>query len=109
MKALIAQNLTDEELTHYAELEPAAAAVLAERVSGGTFVSPEHAAAEKGADDQAAEAYGEGAAYAEEYESKLQRLTDAVEAVLPDLDHYAVTHGPGPDKRLAALRAVLDS
>jgi hypothetical protein len=34
-------------------------------------------------------------------------LLRALDACLPDLRHYASTHGPGPDVRLAALeRAV---
>ena len=36
-----------------------------------------------------------------------QELIDALEAVLPDLEHYVATHGPGPDKRLAAARAAI--
>ena len=38
---------------------------------------------------------------------RLQQLTDAIEPCLSDLQHYADTHGPGPDRRLAQLRAVL--
>ena len=34
-------------------------------------------------------------------------LLEALEAVLPDLEHYVATHGPGPDKRLAAARAAI--
>ena len=34
-------------------------------------------------------------------------LLDALEAVIPDLEHYVATHGPGPDKRLAAARAAI--
>ena len=34
-------------------------------------------------------------------------LIEALEAVLPDLEHYVATHGPGPDKRLAAARAAI--
>jgi len=34
-------------------------------------------------------------------------LVQAIEQCLPDLDHYASTHGPGPDDRLAHLRSVL--
>ena len=34
-------------------------------------------------------------------------LLDALEAVLPDLEHYVATHGPGPDKRLAIARAAI--
>ena len=34
-------------------------------------------------------------------------LIDALEAVLPDLEHYVATHGPGPDKRLAIARAAI--
>ena len=34
-------------------------------------------------------------------------LIDALEAVLPDLEHYVATHGPGPDKRLALARAAI--
>lgn len=39
----------------------------------------------------------------------LGALFDSVLAVIPDLDHYASTHGPGPDHRLAELVAVLDN
>ena len=31
-------------------------------------------------------------------------LLRAVKEVLPDLEHYAATHGPGPDRRLAELK-----
>ena len=34
-------------------------------------------------------------------------LLEALEAVLPDLEHYVATHGPGPDKRLAAAREAI--
>ena len=34
-------------------------------------------------------------------------LLAALEAVLPDLEHYVATHGPGPDKRLAMARAAI--
>ena len=34
-------------------------------------------------------------------------LRDALLACLPDLKHYAATHGEGPDKRLAALLEAL--
>ena len=34
-------------------------------------------------------------------------LLDALEAVIPDLEHYVATHGPGPDKRLALARAAI--
>ena len=34
-------------------------------------------------------------------------LLDALEAVIPDLEHYVATHGPGPDKRLAIARAAI--
>ena len=34
-------------------------------------------------------------------------LLEALEAVLPDLEHYVATHGPGPDKRLAIARAAM--
>jgi hypothetical protein len=34
-------------------------------------------------------------------------LRDAVLACLPDLEHYAATHGAGPDVRLAALKEAL--
>ena len=34
-------------------------------------------------------------------------LLEALEAVLPDLEHYVATHGPGPDKRLVAARAAI--
>lgn len=32
---------------------------------------------------------------------------EAIAAVLPDLEHYARTHGTGPDIRLAALKSAL--
>lgn len=32
---------------------------------------------------------------------------DALEAVIPDLEHYVSTHGPGPDVRLAAFKEAL--
>ena len=35
-------------------------------------------------------------------------LISALEAVLPDLEHYVATHGPGPDKRLALARAAIE-
>lgn len=35
-------------------------------------------------------------------------LRDAVIACLPDLKHYAATHGEGPDARLAVLLEVLE-
>jgi hypothetical protein len=34
-------------------------------------------------------------------------LLEALEACLPDLEHYVATHGPGPDKRLAIARAAI--
>ena len=34
-------------------------------------------------------------------------LLEALEAVLPDLEHYVATHGPGPDKRLAIALAAI--
>ena len=34
-------------------------------------------------------------------------LLEALEAVLPDLEHYVATHGPGPDNRLALARAAI--
>jgi hypothetical protein len=37
-----------------------------------------------------------------------EELIQAVEDCLPDLKHYASTHGPGPDRRLEALRKALD-
>ena len=36
------------------------------------------------------------------------RLVASVRACLPDLKHYAGTHGTGPDVRLAALLVALD-
>lgn len=38
---------------------------------------------------------------------QLHALQKVVTACLPDLQHYAATHGPGPDTRLAALLEVL--
>ena len=40
-------------------------------------------------------------------ESTGGRLEAAARACLVDLDHYASTHGPGPDRRLDELRAAL--
>ena len=34
-------------------------------------------------------------------------LLAALDAVLPDLEHYVATHGPGPDRRLAQARAAI--
>jgi len=34
-------------------------------------------------------------------------LLDSLKLVLADLEHYAATHGPGPDVRLAAARAAI--
>lgn len=34
-------------------------------------------------------------------------LLAALEACLPDLKHYAATHGPGPDRRLEQARAAI--
>lgn len=36
-----------------------------------------------------------------------EELVGAASGVLADLEHYANSHGPGPDKRLARLRAAL--
>lgn len=41
--------------------------------------------------------------------AEARAFVDAVRACLPDLKHYAATHGPGPDKRLATLRKFLES
>lgn len=35
-------------------------------------------------------------------------LIAACRDVLPDLEHYAGTHGPGPDRRLAHLRRTIE-
>lgn len=35
------------------------------------------------------------------------QLLEALEACLPDLQHYVSTHGPGPDARLAAAVAAI--
>jgi len=34
-------------------------------------------------------------------------LAEALAACLPDLKHYAATHGPGPDKRLETALAAM--
>jgi len=34
-------------------------------------------------------------------------LAEALAACLPDLKHYAATHGPGPDRRLEAALSAL--
>ncbi len=31
----------------------------------------------------------------------------AIDSCLPDLEHYAATHGPGPDRRLVVLKQSL--
>lgn len=38
----------------------------------------------------------------------IPELLAACRDILPDLIHYAATHGPGPDKRLDAMRAAID-
>jgi hypothetical protein len=38
---------------------------------------------------------------------RTRRVKLAAAACLPDLDRYAGTHGPGPDRRLAELKAAL--
>lgn len=38
-----------------------------------------------------------------------EELKAAVRECLPDLEHYARTHGPGPDRRLEALKKKLAS
>ena len=40
--------------------------------------------------------------------ASLAALRAAILECLPDLKHYAATHGPGPDARLAALLKVLE-
>lgn len=37
------------------------------------------------------------------------QLLEAASAVMLDLDHYASTHGPGPDRRRDALWAAIDA
>lgn len=37
------------------------------------------------------------------------QLRDLINAVLPDLEHYAATHGPGPDQRLRDLKHALNA
>jgi len=44
----------------------------------------------------------------EEIRKQRDKLVAAVQSCLPDLEHYAATHGPGPDKRLDALKLALD-
>lgn len=34
-------------------------------------------------------------------------LLEALQACLPDLEHYAATHGPGPDQRLIVARGAI--
>lgn len=34
-------------------------------------------------------------------------LLEALKECLPDLEHYASTHGPGPDRRLEQARAAI--
>lgn len=40
-------------------------------------------------------------------ELKVDELASAARAVLADLERYAATHGPGPDRRLADLKAAI--
>lgn len=37
----------------------------------------------------------------------MNELLAAIQACLPDLTHYAATHGTGPDIRLEALKKAL--
>lgn len=50
-----------------------------------------------------------GDKHAEEVTEKqgYEKTIEALEAVVPDLEHYVSTHGPGPDVRLAAFKAAL--
>lgn len=38
---------------------------------------------------------------------KHEAMIQALEAVVPDLEHYVSTHGPGPDVRLAAFKEAM--
>lgn len=40
-------------------------------------------------------------------QTKQQVLIEAIEACIPDLEHYVATHGPGPDLRLEQLQQAL--
>lgn len=37
----------------------------------------------------------------------IPEIVEAIKECIPDLEHYISTHGPGPDKRLERLNAVL--
>jgi hypothetical protein len=37
----------------------------------------------------------------------MKELIAAIKECLPDLKHYAKTHGPGPDQRLEHLQEIL--
>lgn len=39
----------------------------------------------------------------------VKRLVEALHESLPDLKHYVALHGPGPDRRLAALIDALQA
>jgi hypothetical protein len=39
--------------------------------------------------------------------AQAKAMFEAITACLPDLEHYAATHGPGPDKRLEQLKQVI--
>ena len=39
--------------------------------------------------------------------SAVRELIEAASDCLADLDHYAATHGPGPDRRRDSLRSAL--
>lgn len=36
-------------------------------------------------------------------------ILGAINACIPDLEHYAATHGPGPDRRLRDLKDALQA
>lgn len=38
---------------------------------------------------------------------QIQNLLIAVEAIIPDLQHYVNMHGPGPDERLKNLQCEI--
>jgi len=58
--------------------------------------------------DEYAVGYEDGYIDAEN-DASPHKLREAALAILPDLERYVRTHGPGPDRRLDALRAAIDA
>ena len=64
--------------------------------------------AEDETSDEYAAGYENGYYDATDY-GHVHSLLEAAKAALPDLGRYVRTHGPGPDRRLDALRAAIDA